>query len=69
VLVWTGDASNVSPTSSPPARHADRAPLTYTPPPPDRKDPRCPPRPGRGAQAGYRAVCRSQRFDGSHPRP
>jgi class 3 adenylate cyclase len=32
VLVWTGDASNVSPTSSPPARPADRAPRTYTPP-------------------------------------
>ena len=46
VLVWTGDASNAPPTSSPPARSADRAPLTYTPAP-DRKDPRCPPRPGR----------------------
>jgi class 3 adenylate cyclase len=32
VLVWTGDASNAPPTSSPPARPADRAPLTYTPP-------------------------------------
>jgi class 3 adenylate cyclase len=32
VLVWTGDASNAAPTSSPPARSADRAPLTYTPP-------------------------------------
>jgi class 3 adenylate cyclase len=32
VLVWTGDASNVPPTSVPPARHADRGPLTYTPP-------------------------------------
>src|SRR3989441_415296 len=32
VLVWTGDASNAPPTSAPPARPADRAPLTYTPP-------------------------------------
>ena len=32
VLVWIGDASNAPPTSSPPARPADRAPLTYTPP-------------------------------------
>ena len=31
VLVWTGDASNAAPTSSPPARPADRAPLAYTP--------------------------------------
>ena len=32
VLVWTGDASTAPPTSSPPARPADRVPLTYTPP-------------------------------------
>src|SRR2546422_10303303 len=32
VLVWTGDASNAPPTSSPPARPADHAPLAYTPP-------------------------------------
>src|SRR6516165_3299990 len=32
VLVWTGDASNAPPTSSPPARPADRVPLTYMPP-------------------------------------
>jgi class 3 adenylate cyclase/tetratricopeptide (TPR) repeat protein len=32
VLVWTGDASNASPTPSLPVRHADRVPLTYTPP-------------------------------------
>src|SRR5512134_3910192 len=32
VLVWTGDASHVSPPSAPPARTADHTPLTYTPP-------------------------------------
>jgi class 3 adenylate cyclase len=32
VLVWTGDASNTPPTSLPPARPAERAPLAYTPP-------------------------------------
>src|SRR6266478_6837126 len=32
VLVWTGEASNAPPTSAPPARSADLAPLAYTPP-------------------------------------
>src|SRR5262245_34607704 len=32
VLVWTGEVSHAPLTSSPPARPADRAPLTYTPP-------------------------------------
>ena len=68
VLVWTGDAVAAPPPLPRQRSHGAgtaglHAPLS------GREDPHRPPRPGRRAQAGHRALCRPQGLDGTHPRP